>query len=110
MLVAVDYCTRFVTLVPVRRVTSRAVRNALVRLQQQYGAVESVVSDNASCFCARALRRYFTVNRIRHIRVALGHPQANGLAERMIRTVTEGLTALWRERPSPHCCRRSRSQ
>jgi hypothetical protein len=94
VLVLIDYCTRFVQLFPARSTSAAAVRKSLETVQSMYGAIGSVVTDNASCFRSRALKDFLTANRIEHLRAAVGHPQSNGLAERTIRTVTERLGSL----------------
>jgi hypothetical protein len=94
VLLVVDYATRFVQLFPARSPSATTVVRALEAVQNTYGRVQYVITDNASCFRAVAVRRVLEENQIEHIRTAVGHPQSNGLAERTIRTVTDRIGTL----------------
>ncbi len=94
VLVVVDYCTRFVQLFPSRRISTTAVLRALETVQNTYGRVQEVITDNGSCSRSRRVTEFMAQHQIQHRRTAIGHPQTNGLTERTIRTVTERIGSL----------------
>ena len=96
VLVAVDYCTRFVFLFPAGRISARRVVKSLERIRGAFEHIETIVTDNASCFRSAALTEHLEAVGTSQIRASIGHPQANGLAERTIRTLTDRLVALGR--------------
>ena len=50
-----------------------------------------IVSDNGTCFTSEEFQQFLKANGIRHARSAPSHPATNGLAERAVQTVKEGL-------------------
>ena len=58
------------------------------------GILETVVSDNGTCFVIEVFQTFISQNRIKHIKVALKHPALNGLAERAVQSVKEGLNKM----------------
>ena len=59
-----------------------------------HGLPKVVVSDNGSVFTSSEFQQFMTKNGIQHIRTAPYHPASNGLAERAVQTVKEGLRKL----------------
>ena len=59
-----------------------------------HGLPRTVVSDNGSVFTSSDFEQFMLRNGIRHIRTAPYHPASNGLAERAIQTLKEGLKKL----------------
>ena len=57
----------------------------------QLGIPETVVSDNAACFTGEEFQAFMTSNGIKHITSAPHHPASNGLAERAVQIVKNGL-------------------
>ncbi|XP_018495408.1 uncharacterized protein K02A2.6-like [Galendromus occidentalis] len=94
ILVAVDYCTRFVHLFAAGRISAPFVVRSLEIMSASLGRIGTIVADNASCFRGTLLADYLRRVGTSHIRTAVGHPQCNGLAERTIRTLTDRLGAL----------------
>ena len=56
-----------------------------------YGLPDTVVSDNGTCFTTKELKAFMEQNGIRHITVAPYHPFSNGLAEKAVNIVKDGL-------------------
>lgn len=48
VIVSIDYCTCFIHLFPGRGMTTRIVQEALSALQDRYGAIDAVFTDNTS--------------------------------------------------------------
>ena len=59
-----------------------------------HGLPKAVVSDNGSVFMSSDFEEFMQMNGIRHIRTAPYHPASNGLAERAVQTLKEGLQKL----------------
>ena len=57
----------------------------------QFGIPETIVSDNAACFIGEEFQAFMTSNGIKHITSAPHHPASNGLGERAVRIVKNGL-------------------
>ena len=55
---------------------------------------DTIVSDNASCFTSNEFIHFCKMNGIKHITSAPYHPSTNGMAERAVQTVKEGLKRL----------------
>ena len=66
----------------------------LRKMFSQFGIPDTIASDNGSQFTATEFQDFCRVNGILHIKVAPYHPSSNGLAERAIRIVKEGLKKL----------------
>ena len=63
-------------------------------LGDEYGIPDTIVSDNASCFTSNEFVHFCKMNGIKHITSAPYHPSTNGMAERAVQTVKEGLKRL----------------
>ena len=63
----------------------------LRQLFAQFGIPQSIVSDNSPQFAAVEFENFCKLNGIHHIRVAPYHPSSNGLAERVVKIVKQGL-------------------
>ena len=59
-----------------------------------FGIPEAVISDNGTCFVREVFQTFMSRNGIIHIKVALKHPASNGLAERSLQSVKEGLNKM----------------
>jgi len=67
------------------------------KLQTTFAALglpETIVSDNGTCFSSQEFQTFVKQNGIQHIRTTAYHPSSNGLAERYVQTVKEGLKKM----------------
>ncbi|XP_018359709.1 PREDICTED: uncharacterized protein K02A2.6-like [Trachymyrmex cornetzi] len=89
-LVIVDSYSRFVDAEWFSTITATATCKYLRRLFFKYGPPKVVVSDNGTQFTAIEFAQLCTEFNIIHLR-SPGHPQSNGLAERMVNTLKRSL-------------------
>ena len=59
-----------------------------------HGLPRTIVSDNGSCFTSEEFKLFARTNGIRHIYSSPHHPASNGLVERAVQTVKNGLTKI----------------
>ena len=66
----------------------------LRRTFSTHGILDTIVSDNASCFISNEVIHSCKMNGIKHITSAPYHSSTNGMAERVVQTVKDGLKRL----------------
>lgn len=96
LLVLVDSHSKWIEAVPLKCTSGEATTSALRSIFSRFGIPRTVVSDNGPQFVSAEFQRFCERNNIRHIFSPPYFPQANGLAERAVRTVKEGLQRLSR--------------
>ena len=94
LLVAVDAHSKWIEGSVVNSATSAITIQKLRSMFATHGLPRVVVSDNGSVFTSSEFQEFMTKNGIRHIRTAPYHPASNGLAERAVQTLKEGLRKL----------------
>lgn len=75
-------------------ITASATITTLRRLFSAYGLPEHLVTDNATAFMSKEFQTFMSRNGILHFTSAPRHPFTNGLAERGVCTLKEGLKKL----------------
>ena len=93
-LVAVDADSKWIKASLVNSATSTITIHKLRSMFATHGLPRVVVSDNGSVFTSSEFQEFMTKNGIHHIRTAPYHPASNGLAERAVQTLKEGLKKL----------------
>ncbi|XP_025262987.1 uncharacterized protein K02A2.6-like [Camponotus floridanus] len=91
VLVIVDSYSKFVEAGWFSTITSAATCRYLRRLFSRYGPPEVLVSDNGTQFTSVEFAQLCAEFRILHLRTPPGHPQSNGQAERMVRTLKSSI-------------------
>jgi len=91
LLIIVDSYSRFTDAEWFSTITATATCKYLRRLFSRYGPPKVVVSDNGTQFTANEFAQLCTNFNITHLRSPPGHPQSNGLAERMVNTLKRSL-------------------
>ena len=71
--------------------TATTTIQQLRQLFAKFGIPQSIVSDNGPQFAAAESDNFCKSNGIRRIKVAPYHPSSNGLAERAVKIIKQGL-------------------
>ncbi|XP_064469853.1 uncharacterized protein K02A2.6-like [Ornithodoros turicata] len=87
LLVVLDSHSGWLEAIPVKFAEVTVVNPR--RLRARFGLPTCFVTDNDTTFTGAAFQEFVKRNGIRHIRTAPYHPKANGLAERVVRSVKE---------------------
>ena len=90
-LVVVDAHSKWLDVVTVPSTSSQATIKALKPMFACHGLPELIVSDNGTGFTSCEFQEFLKRNGIRHFTTAPYHPASNGLAERAVQTLKEGL-------------------
>lgn len=91
VLVIVDSETKWIEAVPMKIATSETTVRALRSIFARFGLPKTFVSDNGPQFVSAFFREFLARNKVQQLTTAPYHPQSNGLAERAVRTLKEGL-------------------
>ncbi len=92
-LVVIDICTRFAWLVALPDNMGATVASALRSLFMTYGIPRILQSDNGTEFINLNVQQVLELAGVDHRRVTAYYPQANGAAERIIRSIKQRLNA-----------------
>lgn len=93
-LVLVDAHSKWLEAHIVNSATTQATIEKLQAMFSVHGIPEKIVSDNGSAFTSIEFERFVKENGIVHIRSSPYHPASNGLAERGVQTLKQGLQRL----------------
>ena len=86
-LLAVDYYSRFVEVQKLSSTTSISVITHLKPLFARFGILAEMVTDNGPQFASYEMKQFSNTYGFWHITTSPHYPQANGLAERTVKTV-----------------------
>ena len=90
-LLFVDYYSRYPVVEFVTSTSEPAMIPKFEKLFAQFGIPEETKSDNGSPFQSEKFRRYAKRTGFHHRKVTPRHPEANGQAERFVRTVEKAI-------------------
>ena len=88
-LVSVDYFSRYTDILPLQSLTSGAVINKMKQIFSQHGIAETVISGNGPQFVAKEFQQFAEEWNFHHATSSPYYPQANGEAERAVRSAKE---------------------
>lgn len=94
ILVVVDAFTRFIWLYPTKTTSAKEVIKNLLTLINIFGKPTELVSDRGTAFSANEFQKFVNEHGIKHRKVAVAAPWANGLAERVNKFLKSSLTKL----------------
>ena len=72
-------------------ITSSQTIEKLRSIFATHGLPKTIVSDNGPSLVSLKFKKFLQLNRIHHITSAPYHPSTNGLAERAVQTVQQGI-------------------
>ena len=90
-MIIVDAYSKWIDVHVMQTSTSSATVEKLRQTFSTHGLPEIIVSDNGSNFTSKEFETFLKLNGIKHITTAPYHPAPNGLAERAVQTVKEGV-------------------
>ena len=90
-LVVVDAYSKWLEVKTVESAISQRTIQLLRSMFATHGLPELLVTDNGSVFTSAEFKEFMQKNGIIHVTSAPYHPASNGLAERAVQTLKEGL-------------------
>ena len=90
-LILIDAHSKWVEAFCVTSATSSVTIECLRQVFAQFGIPETVVTDNGTCFVSAEFESFLKANGVKHLTSAPYHPASNGLAERAVQIVKQGL-------------------
>ncbi|GFO10438.1 gypsy retrotransposon integrase-like protein 1 [Plakobranchus ocellatus] len=99
ILTLVDYATRFAEAVPLRKIDTESVAEALVDIYSRLGVPEEVLSDQGTQFISDCMKEVCRLLGIKQKTTTPYHPMCNGLVERFNATLKTWLRCLCSEQP-----------
>ena len=94
LLIIVDVHSKWIEVHVMSSSTSSATIGNLRVTFAQLGIPRSIVTDNGPCFVSAEFKQFLSKNGITQITSAPYHPSSNGLAERAVQTVKQGIKKL----------------
>ena len=93
-LIVIDAYSKWLEVHCMKSTTSNATIEKLREIFATHGLPATLVSDNGSNFTSSEFEEFMKRNGIKHIKVAPYHPASNGLAERAVRLLKEGVEKM----------------
>ena len=93
-LVLVDAHSKWLDAHIMSNITAPVTIEKLRSIFATHGLPDSVVTDNGPTFTSELFQEFMEKNGIRHVRTAPYHPASNGLAERAVETLKDGLRKM----------------
>ena len=94
ILVIIDAHSKWIETHVVSSATSSVTIERLMMTFACHGLPRSIVSDNGTCFTSEEFKLFTKANGIRHVYSSPYHPASNGLAERAVQVVKNGLKKI----------------
>lgn len=93
-LVLIDSHSKWMDVYPMNTSTSYATIEKLRQSFSVMGFPHMLLSDNATCFTSTEFTSFMKQNGIPHVKSDPFHPSSNGLAERAVQTLKEGMRKM----------------
>ncbi|KAK7114491.1 hypothetical protein V1264_000546 [Littorina saxatilis] len=99
VLTLVDYATRYPEAVPLKKIDTETVAEALVDIFSRIGVPEEILTDLGTQFVSECMEEVNRLLSIRHLTTTPYHPMCNGLVEKFNATLKSTLKKLCSEQP-----------
>ena len=99
ILTLVDYATRYPEAVPLKKITTEAVAEALLDIYSRVGIPEEVLTDQGTQFMSECMQEVSRLLSIKGLTSTPYHPICNGLVERWNGTLKSMLKRLCQDQP-----------
>lgn len=99
MTVIVDHATRYAWTFASKKITDDQAINCLNQVMTSQGPLKTLLTDRYPAYFSRRLERFLSRHSIEHKFTTPYHPAANGVSERVNRTLVNKLRCLQRESP-----------
>ena len=90
-LLVIDACSKWLEVHVMKSISSSATIEKLQSIFAIHGLPHKLVTDNGPAFTSSEFKTFMGMNGVVHIRSAPYHPSTNGLAERAVQTLKDGL-------------------
>jgi len=99
ILTLVDYATRYLKAVPLKRITTEAVAEALMEIYSRLGIPEEIIHDQGTQFMSDCMHEVSRLLSVKQLPTTPYHPMSNGLVEKFNGTLKAMLSRLCAEQP-----------
>ena len=97
-ILVVDYFSRYVEVQHLKSTTASIVIRTLKSIFSRHGVPSVLVTDNGPQYDCKEMKEFAESYAFKHVTSSPYHPQSNGLAERMVKTVKQ----LLKNSPDPY--------
>ncbi|XP_038065755.1 uncharacterized protein K02A2.6-like [Patiria miniata] len=94
VLIVVDAHSKWIEAVPVNSASSASTIKVVRRMFASHGIPDVIASDNGTPFVSEEFFTFLTNNGVEHIQTVPKHPSSNGLGERAVQTVKNGMKKM----------------
>ena len=99
ILTLVDFATRYPEAVPLKKIDTETVAEALVDIFSRLGVPEEILSDLGTQFVSECMKEVTRLLSIKQLTTTPYHPMCNGLTEKFNGTMKSMLKRLCSEQP-----------
>ena len=99
ILTLIDYATRYPEAIPLKRIDTETVAEALVDIYSRLGIPEEILSDQGQQFVSNCMKEVCRLLGIKRSTTTPFHPSCNGLVENFNKSLKTMLRRLCREQP-----------
>ena len=95
ILVAIEYFTKWVEVVPLRKATGGAIANFIKEnIIVRFGVPHRIISDNGTPFVNSEVRKMLEFYQVKHHRLSAYYPQGNGKVEATNKTLIKIISKM----------------
>ena len=99
ILTCVDFATRYPEAIPLQKIDTEAVAEALLSIFTRVGLPKEILSDNGTQLSSDLMKEVMRLLHIKQLHTTIYHAQCNGLVERFHSTLKSMLRKMTEERP-----------